>query len=366
MAKKKKLYSFDDHPKHRARLAEWRDRWIANAMSTKPMDYADRDEMMKAVRGLYEAAGLRPPPDHRIVFVPSPLVALFAGGFAAWDWHRRGRGGKKSATAAATRDATDAATRAATRDATSEATSTRRSGGSWYAYDGDMASVARLFDPGHVDQMLKCAESAYEMWNGGNQWSAWVSYLSFFREVAKLDIDYSKFIHYEKAAIHGGPRVMHREFCIVSDRPRTLKVDEQNRPHCEDGPFCEWSDGFRLYSIHGVRVPQWVVERPSEITAEKCDAEGNAEVRRIMIERIGVGKYLSESGAKLVDMDSLTLVGSAPRALVEDKRGEKWLVGTDGSTKRVYFMPVDPASKTCKEAHESICGFSEDLLIAEC
>src|SRR5690606_216845 len=80
-ATKPKLYSLTDE--HRAQLEPWARRWIANAMSTKAMDDVDRAATRAAVRGLYEAAGLRPPPDHRIVFVPSPFVAAFAAGFAA-------------------------------------------------------------------------------------------------------------------------------------------------------------------------------------------------------------------------------------------------------------------------------------------
>ena len=542
----KKLYSFDDHPEHQAKLAEWRDRWLANAMSTKPMDEVDREAMRVAVRGMYEAAGLKPPPDHRIVFVASPLVMRFAGGFAAWIWHRRGKAAiyeathdatrdaindatrdaindaTREATNAATRDATHdatreaiyeathdatrdatsaaintatdaatrdathiatddatsaaintatdaathdainaatsaatdeaisdatreatdaaigtatreaadaaindainaatssaiiAATRASTEDATREATSdatdnaintitsaaintitsaaindatdeaindatsaatrnattrvatenaTSDAMSKWYSFEGDMRAVASKF--GEADAMLRCAEEAYGMVNGGNQWSGWVAYLSFFRHIAKLDIDYSKFDHYEKAAIHGGPRLMHKEFCIISDRPKTLKVDERNRSHCDDGPFCEWSDGFKLYSIHGVRVPRWVVEFPEAITVGKIDAEPNAEIRRVMIDRFGPGRYIHESGAKLLDMDALTIEGSAPRALMADKHGQKWLVGTDGSTARVYHMPVPQEAVTCRQAHDMIAGFEETRLIAE-
>ena len=81
-------YSFEDHPEHRARLGEWADRWIANALNCTPMDDAERDVMRAAIFGLYEAAGLEPP--SRIVFVPSPLVLRLAGGFAAGIFHLRG------------------------------------------------------------------------------------------------------------------------------------------------------------------------------------------------------------------------------------------------------------------------------------
>ena len=90
---------------------------------------------------------------------------------------------------------------------------------------------------------------------------------------------------------------------MVSDRPIVLKVDDRNRPHCEDGPFCEWSDGSALYSWHGVRVPWDVIDRPESITVARIDREENAEVRRVMIERMGYERYTLESGAKAIHSD---------------------------------------------------------------
>src|SRR5438128_61352 len=112
-------------PEHRAQLESWRDRWIANALSTAPLTSADHEVIRTAVRGLYQAANLTPPPDERIVIVPSPTVARFAGGFAAAIWYLRRHNGKaatRAATAAATEAATGAATGAATAAATRAAT----------------------------------------------------------------------------------------------------------------------------------------------------------------------------------------------------------------------------------------------------
>jgi len=296
MAKK---YHFTDHPGHEARLGEYRDRWIANAMSTAAMTEADRDACRKAVGGLYEAANLKPPPAERIVFVSSPLIMRFAGGFAAAIWHARKSGQRDAtwdatgdatgdatwaATGAATWAATEAATEAATMAATWDATS--KNGKSWHTADIEiMRAVADAIGVGRLG--LMCAENAYRMWDGGNQWSGYPAYLSFFREVAQLPLDYSKWDHYQILAERSGPRIMHAEFCIISDRPEVLLVDDQNRPHCDDGPFCRWRDGFSLYSIHGVRVSQQVVEAPETLTFEDVQNEPNAEVRRHMLERFG-------------------------------------------------------------------------------
>jgi hypothetical protein len=106
---------------------------------------------------------------------------------------------------------------------------------------------------------------------------------------------------------------------------------------------------------------------PDKLTSEEIETEGNAEVRRIMIERFGPSRYMKETGAQCLDFSSgLGLVGSAPRALYQTTKGEKWLVGSDGSTKRVYWMPVPAEAKTCAEAHCLIAGMdTESRLIAE-
>jgi hypothetical protein len=333
---------------HRAQLQPWAQKWIANAMSTKPMDESDRSAMREAIRGLYKAAGLTPPPDHRIVFVPSPFVMRFAGGFAAAVWWLRKnappatRDATRDATEAATRDATEAATRDATRDATEAATRDA----TWVKVDlAGICEIAKKIGGPQAGFLLKCAVSASNLWQGGNQWSGYDSYLSFFRHVAKLKLEvFDKWQHWENASLHGGPRLIHPEFCIVSDRPEILKVDEQNRPHCVDGPFCRWRDGSALYSVHGVRVPAWIIDHPEKITCEGIDAEKNAEIRRVMIERYGQARYLVDSGAKEIHKDDF---GTLYR---KDIPGDEALVMVkvvnstpepDGSFKD-YFLRVHP------------------------
>ena len=219
----------------------------------------------------------------------------------------------------------------------------------WFTFSAaHMARLARAIAAVDAPLLLECATSAYSMWVGGNQWSSGVDFLSFFRHVAKLPLDYSKWQHYEAAAIHAGPRIMHADFCMISDRPERLLVDSQGRPHCDDGPFCRWRDGSALYAVHGVRVPGWIVERPAHITAEKIEAEANAEIRRIMIDRYGLARYLRDSGAKPIDHEEGigTLLrkeepGDDPIYMVE-------VVNTtpeaDGSFKR-YMLDVSGAGE---------------------
>ena len=194
---------------------------------------------------------------------------------------------------------------------------------------------------------------AWRLWQGGNQWSGADAYLSFFRHIAHLPLDYAAWDPWETLALHSGPRIVHDDFCMISDRPTLLTVDEQNRPHGDTGPFCRWSDGTALYSVRGVRVPAWVVERPADITVATIDSEQNAEVRRVMLERYGLARYLRDANAERLDHDERwgtlyrrDLANDEPLVMVEviNRSPEP-----DGSF-RHYVLRVPPTCRTALEA----------------
>ena len=332
-------------------LGPWADKWIKNAMSTKPMDENEKQICRKAVNELYLAAGLTPPADNRIIFVPSPFVLRFSGGFAAAIWHTRKKithDATHAASHAATHDATYDATHDATYDATRDATRDVDDQKRWYRLN--TSSMKHLSDSLGIGVFgIKCAQEAFSMWDGGNQWSSWVSFLSFFRHISKLKIDYSKFDCYEKLAIHSGPRIVHKEFCIISDRPTKLLVNDRNQSHCFDGPFCEWSDGTALYSFNGIRVPQWMAETsPENFTKEMIMNEKNADIRREIIRKIGMNKVAQLLDYKIIDqLDGYELISFD----IGDGRVRPFLKMLNPSLKDVFHIEgVPPETKTVQEA----------------
>jgi hypothetical protein len=204
-----------------------------------------------------------------------------------------------AATRAATRAATDAATRAATYAATRAATlaateadidAATTKNVNWFNSPENQLLLSELLGVGLFG--LKCVSYAWRFAQCGNQWSAYESFLSFFQDVVKLPIDYSKYQPWRNLAEHSGYRFVHADFCIICDRPEVLLVDEFNRPHCEDGPFCRYTDGFSMYAWHGIRVPQWIIESPELITVSDIDNESDQEIRRVMIEIKGMDWYI--------------------------------------------------------------------------
>ena len=308
--------------------------WIDRAMRTDPIE---PDKIIPAIKSLYAVAGLKEP---RVVIVPSPRVMAFAGGFASAIWWLRKNPGKfiSAATYTATRAATDAAiddaTEAATADATFTATFTATEAATdaatfaainaatdaatfaatraatlaaTFAATDAATRAARTSNAGLVRFFLNCATRWNALYQGGNMWAPYDCYLTACRDILGLRLpEHEKYQAWEQCAIHGGFRLMHEEFCIVSDFPEILKKDEQNRPHADDGPSHRWRDGWELYYWHGVQVTRQIVMAPETLTIEQVRKEENAEVRRVMIERIGWDRFCKLADLKVIHRDTMT------------------------------------------------------------
>ena len=166
---------------------------------------------------------------------------------------------------------------------------------------------------------------------------------------------------------------MHEDFCMVCDFPAVLKVDDQNRPHCAEGPSHQWRDGWSLYFFHGVAIPEaqsHIITNPETITIAEIEAEQNAEIRRVMMERYGYERYIQDCDAEVVDSCPVDypIVGLRDaKLLVKSVLEDEDIVFVDllnstpepdGTIKR-YLMRVDPnayngdASRVCQAAAAS-------------
>lgn len=201
----------------------------------------------------------------------------------------------------------------------------------------------------------------------GSSESYWIYFYRYFREV--LGIQYGEkansYLNVFDELTKTGWHYLFEECTIVCDLPLSI-VMENSVISNEEGPAIEFADGFKVWAIGGHLVTEKIVMAPETLTVAEIKKEENAETKRIMIERFGGSKYLYECGGTIVDMDTLTLEGSSPRALMRDSDNNMWLIGSDGSTGRVYHMAVPDDVTTCHEAHERISGLSESDLIAEC
>lgn len=313
-------------PAQKDQLAVYRDEWTKVVLSTGLLSAEEREKVIVAVKDLYRFSKLSEP---KVVIVPSPIVMARAGGAAAWWWHNK-----------------------------------KQNKG--FAESPNTQSK----------EALLCSQKWYSSAQGGNVWGGWCAHLCFWRDVMglgerpELKETYERFAVWETLTRLTHWRWMSPDFCMVSEKPIKLVVELRSGvcvPHCLDGPTHEYADGWKIHHIDGVRVPEHVVMEPDKITLEEIASEKNAEIRRVMRTRYGEGRYLKDTGAKLLCVDyESARKGAAPRALMLDNTGQRWLVGTDGSTGRVYYMCIPENEKevtTCQEAHNLLCGFDESRIL---
>jgi hypothetical protein len=152
---------------------------------------------------------------------------------------------------------------------------------------------------------MECAKRWWNVYHGGNMWAGYDGYLTACRDILGLELrEHAGYAYWEQAAIHGGFRVMHEEFCLVSDFPETILKDEENRPHCETGPSHRWRDGWSLYHWHGVKVPaHWIENRATLDPAEVLKAS-NVEQRAAGAAIVGWAKMLDSLPHKIIDSHS--------------------------------------------------------------
>jgi hypothetical protein len=129
-----------------------------------------------------------------------------------------------------------------------------------------------------------------------------MAFFSFFRNECGLVEDTEKYVTGIGEIVQSaGWWIPYAEACIICDRMGEIHMDEENQLHNEDGAALKYRDGFSLYMVHGIRIPDYVIERPNEITAQKINDEESVEVRRVMLDKFGWDRYLLESNASVID-----------------------------------------------------------------
>jgi hypothetical protein len=130
----------------------------------------------------------------------------------------------------------------------------------------------------------------------------------FFSDVLGLQTVTEQLAGFWELAQSAGVVLPHQNICWISERRRMLKLDEDGFLHSLSGPAVSYPDGFNIYAVHGERVPAFVIERPHEITIQKIEAEPDAELRRLMIDRYRIGEEISGTAAFIRDAG-----GKSPR-----------------------------------------------------
>jgi len=328
-------------------LSVYHDRWLSIGTNTEP---ANRPRAEAAISGLYRLAGKEPPP---FVWVDSPLAAVR---LLTYIQEFDNKWGLEESTVylylVRKLFANSMPLKSEARDVARGALPliSTISGPIFREMEAE-------FDRIHIEQDFR-----YFRNYGGQLEAGWVAFYKYCQEIG---------VEYDKTSTEGldlwaeqakscGMWFAFDEICVISDRPEIMNVEpiasdiRTYQLHSDAGPAMRFRDGFSLYYHHGVRVNQQIVEQPETLTAEQILTEPNAEVRRVMIEKIGYARFMTLVNPEVLDED-FEPTGNPRRLLsVElsnDPDGVIVVVELKCTTTgKMYYLRVPPTMRTCLQA----------------
>lgn len=192
--------------------------------------------------------------------------------------------------------------------------------------------------------------------------SSWLSFYSYFSDVCGLDLAaVQPMIAFAKEACW---TYLDADFAIIQEFPLSIKFDDQNRLHCEDGPAIEYLDGTMVFAWHGTRLDRsrwsWILDKKT-LEAKTALKEENLELRRVACEILGWVHILRELKTKVIDADEDPMIGTLLEVNIPDVGKEKFLRVLCG-TGREFAIPVPPTVKTALEANAWTYGVEPEQL----
>lgn len=149
-----------------------------------------------------------------------------------------------------------------------------------------------------------------------------------------------------------------RDCVSLTELPAGLHITSWiDLAHTQIRSLPEASKGVQI-RWRGVPISARIAFHPETITTEEILKEPNAELRRVLLERMGYATFLSQANAQIIDEDDDP--GGERRLLRVAMQGDEDLVCLAvycPSTGRQYMLRVPPSMRTCHQAAAWIAGF---------
>lgn len=133
----------------------------------------------------------------------------------------------------------------------------------------------------------------------GNHEAGWLAYYEAFLQFGVKECE--ALVPLMNLAKVCGWWMPYENLCVLIDRPTVIHIVDKVL-HCETGPAVRYAgDNYTMYCLHGVEMKEWHVMTPAEkIDAKKVLEEENAEVRKELIRKIGVERFIQAAGARVI------------------------------------------------------------------
>jgi hypothetical protein len=136
-------------------------------------------------------------------------------------------------------------------------------------------------------------------WYLGIFWLIWCGWYEYAKSIGvEFNNDkYDLFVNFNSEVNFIIP---YKNICFISEKPLSINW-VNNRLHKDGGLAVEYSDGYGMYFLNGVKVPEYLAMTPEgELDIEFFKKENNADVKAEFIRKFGIQRMLS-LGEKICD-----------------------------------------------------------------
>ena len=141
-----------------------------------------------------------------------------------------------------------------------------------------------------------------QVWRAGygSHDANWLGFFEFFKQELNFEIC-DKLTPLMKLAEHCGWWWPFKGAVILTEKPNSIHRDQENRLHSMTEAALSYPDGWRVYAIHGVRVPEKYILTPADkINPEEVMKESNAEIRMAVIRKCGFAHFKNNLKHKVI------------------------------------------------------------------
>jgi len=326
------------------RFPEFVEKWKAIGLSTEP---ANRKEAEIGVVEAYKAAGLDAP---KIVWCGSPMSQGLVRAIVFNCVPSEVRSSVRDSVGASVWDSVWASVRDSVRASVWD--SVRASVG-----DSVRASVGDSVGDSVWDSVGASVRDSVRdsVWDSvvasgyGQHDAGWLSFYDYFRRVCDLDEQTQKLLGIWRISRNAGWWLPHKKMCWVSERHNILNRDSQGRLHKDGGAALAYPDAWEIYALNGVRMMREHVMTPAEkLDPKKVLAESNVEVRRELIRKIGMERFMDVCPHKRLNLQGNYELFSIE--LTPELKDTRWLKMLNPSIGVWHVEAVAPECSTVQQA----------------
>ena len=316
-----------------AQLSVYSEKWLKIGLST---ERANRSAAENALREAYKEGGLPPPPV--IVWVDSPRGGLIAAKLLKeffQKYPKYGREGEKVQDQVGGQVLDQVWYQV--RDKVGDQVGGQVRAQVWDQVRGQFSALRAEWD---------------DLWFWGQHDAGWLSYYDYFKDVCGLEIC-KRLDPLMRLTQESGWVWMYCGFAVITERPIELYRNDNHRLHNRNGAAVKYADGYTVYAMGGVRVPEILALTPAaELDAKDWLKEENVDIRREAFQKIGIEKVIKDLGAEVIDSMECPVGGLYELLILDIGLDEKkpYLRMQNPSLNVPHIEGVENGIKTVKDA----------------